>query len=371
MSFSLLTHIKFFFSGGAIVFFLYVMYILLPAYKHPKNKIALYVIGLLFWAMALLGFGYILKVVIDILDLSPHFDVAGHARLCTTFIEMMVVPLMCVSMLTMVRLKVPLLWILALVELPIVVTGIIFAFTGSFLAMDLAVYYSLAYTLVNVFGIITHAVRYHEVLNRTYANTSQRGVTWVVITLLLMLSLLAIWILSRFLFPGLLSSTIYIPLDLIPWIFYSRRILRQNYSVEAMEGYIASDSLLPASDDEEIHADLKTWQEEYFGKAIEDYCHKAENFTNPDLSVVNVAAAIGSNRTYVSRWFKEQGKSFSTYISDIRLEYAQSLLVYSNYNISEVVTMSGFSSVRTFRALFVARFGTTPSDYRNANTLHK
>lgn len=369
MSTDLLTHLKFYFSGSVLAFYVVSLAQLMPAFVNAKSNISRHVQGFLICSLVVLGLRYIITIFNDLNIFTTVPEVHDHIQRCTWYLEMLVIPFMGLSMLTIVRLKIPRMWIFGLVILPYVVALIAYAITASTIAMDFAMYYSVVYAAIVTFGVFTHAARYQKVLNETYADTSHRGVTWVVVTHIILLGLVTLWFVTRFFFNGLISKVFYIPLSIIPWIIYKRRILRQNYNMDAMVGLISGDSLLPKTDEED-QADLKTWQEQGFGQAIDEYCHDVVHFTNPDLSIVDVAQAIGSNRTYVSRWFKEQGKTFSSYITDIRIEYAQSLLVYSSYSITEVVKMSGFSSVRTFRAQFVARFSCTPSDYRGLHNLH-
>lgn len=354
-----------------MAFYVIALMALIPAFVKSKSKVSRYVIGLLIAAMCFLELRFVINVLAGLMTTSLSDEAIVHVQHCTQFLEMLVIPMMGVSLLTLVRLKPPRMWILIAVQLPFVLGLAVHLIVESTLSLELAMIYAIVYSFIVTFGVFTHAYRYQKVLNETYADTSRRGVVWAVVTHVIMLGLVIVWFIARYMVPGEMSRVLFIPFSVIPWIIYTRRILRQNYNMEAMADLVSTaNSLLPQTDEDDDTVDLKAWQAEGYGKAIEEYCHQAVNFTNPDLTIVDVAMAVGSNRTYVSRWFKEQGKTFSTYITDIRIGYAQSLLVYSNYSITEVVSMSGFSSVRTFRTQFVARFKVTPSDYRSTHNLH-
>lgn len=60
----------------------------------------------------------------------------------------------------------------------------------------------------------------------------------------------------------------------------------------------------------------------------------------------------------------------STPIDDllnIRIEKAQAMLKFSDYTVSEIADMCGFSSIHYFSRKFKERVGRSPTDYRNGN----
>ena len=60
------------------------------------------------------------------------------------------------------------------------------------------------------------------------------------------------------------------------------------------------------------------------------------------------------------------GTNLNGYINDMRLEYAVGLLHEKpDMPIKALVVDSGFSSVRTFYRLFTAKYGVTPTQYRD------
>jgi AraC-like DNA-binding protein len=85
---------------------------------------------------------------------------------------------------------------------------------------------------------------------------------------------------------------------------------------------------------------------------------------NPGLSLQYVADRFGVSMSLVSKIFKESsGMGFNHYVNRRRVETAKELLA-SDYDISAVAKMIGCGNDTTFRRVFKALTGLTPSEYR-------
>jgi len=90
------------------------------------------------------------------------------------------------------------------------------------------------------------------------------------------------------------------------------------------------------------------------------------NFRDANLSQTEVADLFGISNYTLSRLFKNKvGIGFSEYLSAKRIECASTLLLTTEYSVSEVAAMSGFSSINYFSKTFKAYVGVTPNQYRN------
>ncbi|MDD6327011.1 MAG: helix-turn-helix domain-containing protein [Lachnospiraceae bacterium] len=93
---------------------------------------------------------------------------------------------------------------------------------------------------------------------------------------------------------------------------------------------------------------------------------------NQSLHVDEIAAVLNVTPSYLSRLFsKEVGVSLSSYIKNLRLETAAQMLIYSNYEISEISAYLLFSSQSHFTTAFQKKYGQTPKRYRNENASSK
>ena len=83
-----------------------------------------------------------------------------------------------------------------------------------------------------------------------------------------------------------------------------------------------------------------------------------------ELTLGNLAAALGYNESYLSRSFHQTfGISFGKYLSMQRLREALSLMREGKMSITECALESGFGSMRSFYRAFHEKFGCTPKEY--------
>lgn len=88
-----------------------------------------------------------------------------------------------------------------------------------------------------------------------------------------------------------------------------------------------------------------------------------------DICLKDIARAAGFSEFYFSRLFKEiTEKSFHQYLNEFRLKKAESLLMDSNYSISEAAYASGFNSIATFDRIFRQLKGCSPKEFRKLKT---
>lgn len=84
-----------------------------------------------------------------------------------------------------------------------------------------------------------------------------------------------------------------------------------------------------------------------------------------ELVVPDIANELRLTPNYVSHLFKaETGESFKHYLTQVRIEQAQSLLKNTTHNISEVAALVGYDNERYFSRVFKGVVGVTPSEYR-------
>lgn len=73
-------------------------------------------------------------------------------------------------------------------------------------------------------------------------------------------------------------------------------------------------------------------------------------YLNPQLKLSDVARQVGTNRTYLSRFFnQEKQMTFFDYVNNLRVEHAVGLLQKSNLRLNVIAEQSGFNSISTFR----------------------
>ena len=101
---------------------------------------------------------------------------------------------------------------------------------------------------------------------------------------------------------------------------------------------------------------------QYFYKTI---LYISNNFTE-NLTIDKLAKNVNISPDHLSRIFKKTtGVTIGQYITEMRLNYAKSLVKMSNIPINEICIKSGFNSPEHFSRLFKEKFNMSPIKYRN------
>ncbi|OUN00624.1 MAG: hypothetical protein BAA04_07710 [Firmicutes bacterium ZCTH02-B6] len=96
------------------------------------------------------------------------------------------------------------------------------------------------------------------------------------------------------------------------------------------------------------------------------------HLTDPNLSVPEVAGAVGCSRSTLYRAFADQGSEPAGYIREARLDRAARLLQSRDFQgtVGELALRCGFVDINRFRTAFRRRYGMTPAEFRAAKAEH-
>lgn len=85
-----------------------------------------------------------------------------------------------------------------------------------------------------------------------------------------------------------------------------------------------------------------------------------------EISLDIMAKDLGVSKYSLSRVFSSTfHTNFNQYLNEHRLNYAVSLLEYSDKSITEICLEAGFQSQRTFNRVFQEKYRRTPREYKN------
>lgn len=112
-------------------------------------------------------------------------------------------------------------------------------------------------------------------------------------------------------------------------------------------------------------ADYKRKQEK--SSPYIDQCKKyIYRHLHQKISIAEIAQEIGVTESYLSYFFrKQENTTITNYILNLKIYYAQNLLIYSEYNYDEIAYYFGFSSRSHFGAVFKKITGETPKQFRD------
>ncbi len=142
--------------------------------------------------------------------------------------------------------------------------------------------------------------------------------------------------------------------------FFLENLERLSHVRSFNEAYIVAESMIQQLSDPTAHSYSRSTS-----NVVWQTLHYIRQNYNQDITLAETARSIHISPSYLSMLFrKETGKTFSRFLTDIRLENACRCLRETDHSITEVSTLNGFSSQSYFIRVFRAHFGVTPKQYR-------
>ena len=98
------------------------------------------------------------------------------------------------------------------------------------------------------------------------------------------------------------------------------------------------------------------------GPLLQKYCIDTQLYLQHDLTLLQLAKAIGTNRFYLSRYFSSQNTTYNAYINDLRINrfvslYRDVVVAQRSFTAQQLSQESGFHSYRTFSDAFKRKTG--------------
>mgnify|MGYP002524085904 CR=1 FL=1 len=113
-------------------------------------------------------------------------------------------------------------------------------------------------------------------------------------------------------------------------------------------------SLLPSIDSTATSDDI--------GPLLQQHCVDTRLFLQHDLTVTQLAQAIGTNRFYLGQYFSRQGTTYNAYINNLRIHhfvslYREAAAAQRSCSAKQLASDSGYRSYSTFSLAFKQRMG--------------
>lgn len=135
-----------------------------------------------------------------------------------------------------------------------------------------------------------------------------------------------------------------------------------NSSIELLERWLENKLI-------EVSQLFSKSKKNYGKPLIEEIIEYIEKNYSKDISLGGISKKFFINTSYLSQLFKkEKNIKFIDYITGLRLNKAQELLVASSLSVNEIAEAIGYNDARYFREVFVKHLHMTPSRYRKENT---
>ena len=234
-------------------------------------------------------------------------------------------------------------WPAFVVMIPFVALGVLQILIPEKSFMIIATIYILSiYVLFSVYMVF--AVRqYGRWLNDNYADLENKKV-WLSQTIsLACLLLFILYILVD-------ANTIYL-LHVIELMLFGLLLWRVE-TLPTLEGTSNSSSLISNNDLAQIE------------QLLNEHCVATQLYLQHDLTLLQLAQAVGTNRFYLSQYFSRQSITYNTYINNLRINhfinrYQEAVSTQQPFTVQQLANESGYRSYSTFSLAFKQRTGQT------------
>ena len=108
-------------------------------------------------------------------------------------------------------------------------------------------------------------------------------------------------------------------------------------------------------------------------KLLRYHCEEKLLYLQHDLTLQQLAKAVGTNRCYLSQYFSQKGLTYNAYINNLRLarfeaQFRRAMLEHRPVTAQQLAKESGFRSYSTFSTAFKQRMGQTVSGWMRSQT---
>ena len=291
------------------------------------------------------------------------YDIGAILDCMTTF------PLAIVILFTMLQDRRRPLWLAWVMVVPPVVLSILNLVTHSETLMLMF----HAYLLLLAIGLIMYMVRevrrYRRWLRDNYADQEHKEIWQSFVVLAVILLGFSIYTSEI----GGLANKYIVQVNNILLICY---LLWRVETLSDLSISIQTDTIITTNDEEEEtdtteNNGLSLTISSNIGLLLKRYCEEPQLYLQHDISAMQLAKQIGTNRVYLSKHFASQGITYSTYINGLRIQhfislYHEAVATHQSITVQQLAYKSGFHSYSTFNAAFKQSMGMTATEWMSS-----
>ena len=297
--------------------------------------------GVFFTAMTLSHLWYMPSIYLTSSeDKMLCYDIGGMLDCMTTF------PLAIVILITMLQDRRRPLWLAFVMVIPLVVILALNLGTHSEVLLPMFHAYLLLLAIGLTIYMIREVRRYGCWLRDNYADLEHKEVWQSFVVLAVMLLGFGIY---SFEIGGLANK----------YVVQVNNIILIGYLLWRVESL----SDLSISQQQSIPAGLSVPSScNNIGPLLQMHCIDTQLYLQHDLSLIQLAKAIGTNRTYLSQYFSNQNITYNAYINHLRINhfirlYHKAVAAQRFFTAQQLALESGYHSYRTFSEAFKRQTG--------------
>lgn len=248
-------------------------------------------------------------------------------------------------------------------EISFAIFPLLFIITGSRIFYDIEVCWAIIYGMTHALWAMVAIPRYNKLLKTSISYDKNVNLGWLRIVLLTFIVIFCLWLLNCYVM-DLNIEAFYLAGTMTMWMFICYFIYKHESVIDELTPSMPNEE---NKENDDMGADLSEIE-----RQIQYQFITQKLFLNPHLRLSDVATKVGTNRTYLSRFFnQEKGHTFYDYVNGLRLDYAENLLLTTPDSLAKIAESSGFNSLSTFRRAFATRHNCSPAEFRRFHNFQK
>ena len=324
------------------------------------------------WTAAFFGF-----VALGHLWYLPPVFVTSHEALRMTLLMgasldfVFVFPLAFFVIISMLQDRRRPLWPVVLLVMPVVMALVWCGFSRSDALVPVIYGYVMAMGLAFIISMVRALRKYGRWLRDNYADLEHKEVwqSFVVLTAILLLLGFYVFGVGGPAYEYIVQFCDIVLIAFLLWRVETLQSLTPDPSPSGEGSEYAQDDVSL----EEQSTSLATWRGaggETISSLLQQHCIEEQLYLQHDLTLQQLAKAIGTNRLYLGQYFSCQGTNYNTYINDLRIRHFVSLYheaVANQRSVSaqQLAHESGYRSYSTFGLAFKKRMGQSVTAWMN------
>jgi AraC-like DNA-binding protein len=239
-------------------------------------------------------------------------------------------------------------WPIVLTTIPYAVFGVLHIVYSGDLFLNIAIaYILLVYVLFTIYMVF--AVRqYGRWLRDNYADLEHKEV-WV--SHMLVIVFLIVIIIDGFEYNDITFGSF---VQILEMVFFGLLLWRIETLPQLESTFVELRAQQPQQQPLNIPANIE--------QLLAERCINTQLYLQHDLTLLQLAQAVGTNRFYLSQYFSRQGITYNAYINDLRINhfislYRETSAAQQPIIAQQLASNSGYRSYSTFSLAFKQRMG--------------
>ena len=285
---------------------------------------------------------------------------------------MLAIPLALIVMLCMLQDRRRPLWPVSVMVAPLVVGMVVFVVTRSNVLLP----WLYGYFLLMAVGFTIYMVRavrqYSRWLRDNYADLEHKEVWQSFLVLAVIMLMFSYYIVG---YGGMTYEYIVQMCGLVLIGYLLWRVETLSDLTVSQPLPIEEETPAPVSPPEDDSPSSETLSDAAYEKIaslLQQHCVDTQLYLQHNLNISQLAQALGTNRTYLSKYFAMQGITYNAYINDLRIRhfvhlYGEAVATQHFFTVQELASQSGYRNYNTFAIAFKQRMGKSVTEWKQDN----